>query len=144
MKFITDLLKTKTAGFYVAIASFVFGLISLITYTARGGNYLSPVSVAAVLLMAFALLTNLLVLYKDFKVLAFVPMMLYASSLAVLMNTEMLFITNVGFGVDGNSFDAAFFVFLITDVLAVLTSAVAFAMGLSKDKKEESEKPAEE
>lgn len=144
MNFLKDLIKTKTVGFYIAIASFAFGLISLITYTARGGNYLSPVSVPAVLLMVFALVTNLGVLYKDFKVLAFIPMMLYASSLAVLMNTEMLFITNVGFGVDGNSFDVAFFIFFVTDILAVLTSAVAFAIGLSKDNKEENKKPVEE
>ena len=85
--------------------------------------------------MAIAVVTNILVLIKDFKICAFVPMMLYAASFAVLLNTEMLFITNVGFGVDGNFFDAGFYTFVITDVLAVVSSSVAFSMGLSKDKK---------
>lgn len=134
MEFIRNFLKGKKIGWYVELAAFILGLICLITYTARGGNYLSPVSTAAVVLLVIGLVTNVLVLIKDFKVCAFVPMMLYASTLAVLMNTEMLFITNVGFGVDGNSFDGAFFAFLITIILAVITSAVAFSMGLSKDK----------
>ena len=71
----------------------------------------------------------------DFKVAAFIPMILYACTVAVFLNTEMLFITNVIFGVDGNYFDGAFFTFLVTGVLAMVTSAVAFAMGLSKSNK---------
>lgn len=135
MKNITNFLKGKKPGWYVELASLLLGLICLITYTARGGNYLSPVSGLAVTLMAIAVVTNILVLIKDFKICAFVPMMLYAASFAVLLNTEMLFITNVGFGVDGNFFDAGFYTFVITDVLAFVSSAVAFSMGLSKDKK---------
>lgn len=135
MKNITNFLKEKKPGWYVELASLLLGLICLITYTARGGNYLSSVSGLAVTLMAIAVVTNIIVLIKDFKICAFVPMMLYAASLAVLLNTEMLFITNVGFGVDGNFFDAGFYTFVITDVLAVVSSAVAFSMGLSKDKK---------
>lgn len=135
MKNITNFLKEKKPGWYVELASLLLGLICLITYTARDGNYLSPVSRLAVTLMAIAVVTNILVLIKDFKICAFVPMILYAASLAVLLNTEMLFITNVGFGVDGNFFDAGFYTFVITDVLAVVSSAVAFSMGLSKDKK---------
>lgn len=135
MKNITNFLKEKKPGWYVELASLLLGLICLITYTARGGNYLSPVSRLAVTLMAIAVVTNIIVLIKDFKICAFVPMMLYAASLAVLLNTEMLFVTNVGFGVDGNFFDAGFYTFVITDVLAVVSSAVAFSMGLSKDKK---------
>lgn len=47
----------------------------------------------------------------------------------------MLFITNVLFGVDGNYFDGAFYTFVITSILAMIVSAVAFAMGLSKNDK---------
>ena len=113
----------------------MLGLITVIVYTARGGNYLSPVSSAAVVLLVFAVLTNAAVLVMDFKVAAFIPMILYACTVAVFLNTEMLFITNVIFGVDGNYFDGAFFTFLVTGVLAMVTSAVAFAMGLSKSNK---------
>lgn len=137
---VKEFLATKKIGWYVSLASLVLGLICLICYTARGGNYLSPVNSWAVTFLVLALVTNALVLVKDFKVCAFIPMMLYAASFAVLLNTEMLFITNVGFGVDGNSFDSAFYAFVITDILAILASAVAFSMGLSKDKAEETVK----
>lgn len=130
-KFLAD----KLPGFYVACFSFVFALLSLIIYVARGGNYLSPVSPVAVTLLAIGLVFNLISLIADFKMLPFIPVVLYACSIAVLLNTEMLFISNVAFGVDGNSLDIAFFLFWIFDVLAVITSAVAFSMGLSKSGK---------
>ena len=135
MKMLKDFLANKRPGWYVSVASLLLGLITVIVYTARGGNYLSPVSSAAVVLLVFAVLTNAAVLVMDFKVAAFIPMILYACTVAVFLNTEMLFITNVIFGVDGNYFDGAFFTFLVTGVLAMVTSAVAFAMGLAKRNK---------
>ena len=135
MKMLKDFLANKRPGWYVSVASLLLGLITVIVYTARGGNYLSPISSAAVVLLVFAVLTNAAVLVMDFKVAAFIPMILYACTVAVFLNTEMLFITNVIFGVDGNYFDGAFFTFLVTGVLAMVTSAVAFAMGLSKSNK---------
>lgn len=135
MKMLKDFLANKRPGWYVSVASLLLGLITVIVYTARGGNYLSPVSSAAVVLLVFAVLTNAAVLVMDFKVAAFIPMILYTCTVAVFLNTEMLFITNVIFGVDGNYFDGAFFTFLVTGVLAMVTSAVAFAMGLSKSNK---------
>ncbi len=135
MKMLKDFLANKRPGWYVSVASLLLGLITVIVYTARGGNYLSPVSSAAVVLLVFAVLTNAAVLVMDFKVAAFIPMILYACTVALFLNTEMLFITNVIFGVDGNYFDGAFFTFLVTGVLAMVTSAVAFAMGLSKSNK---------
>lgn len=135
MKMLKDFLANKRPGWYVSVASLLLGLITVIVYTARGGNYLSPVSSAAVVLLVFAVLTNAAVLVMDFKVAAFIPMILYACAVALFLNTEMLFITNVIFGVDGNYFDGAFFTFLVTGVLAMVTSAVAFAMGLSKSNK---------
>ena len=132
MNSVKRFLANKRIGWYVSVISLILGLISVITYTSRGGNYLSPVSDAAVMLMAFAVVTNVLVLVLDFKLLAFVPMALYACVVAVLLNTEMLFITNVIFGVDGNYFDGAFYTFVVTSILAMVVSAVAFSMGLSK------------
>lgn len=132
MSNIKRFLANKKPGFYVLLAAFVLGLVGLITYVARGGNYLSPVSKVAVILWVFAEITSLLCLVDDLTLLGFVPVALFASVLGVLLNSEMLFITNVGFGVDNNSFDGAFFVFLICAVLATLTSAVAYGMGISK------------
>jgi hypothetical protein len=132
MEFFKKFLSNKKAGWYVSVVSLLFAIITLIVYTARGGNYLSPVSSTAVTLLVVGIITNVIVLVADFKVLAFLPMAFYAATVAVLLNTEMLYITNVAFGVDGNSFDAAFCTFLVTDVLAMLLAAVAFGMGLSK------------
>ena len=135
MKMFKDFLANKRPGWYVSVASLLLGLITVIVYTARGGNYLSPVSSAAVVLLVFAVITNAAVLVIDFKLGAFIPMILYVCTVAVFLNSEMLFITNVIFGVDGNYFDGAFFTFLVTGVLAMVTSAVAFGMGLSKSNK---------
>ena len=128
-------LETKKAGWYVELSSFILALITLIAYVARGGNYLSPVSTSAVVVLSIGLVINAVALFKDFKVLGLLPVALYAGSAAILLNTEMLFISNVIFGVDGNSFDVAFFMFIICDILAIITSAVAFSMGLTKEVK---------
>ncbi len=128
-------LETKKSGWSVELVSFILALITLITYVARGGNYLSPVSTSAVVVLSIGLVINAVALFKDFKVLGLLPVALYAGSAAILLNTEMLFISNVIFGVDGNSFDVAFFMFIICDILAIITSAVAFSMGLTKEVK---------
>lgn len=135
MNYVLRFLKNKRPGWYVSLASLILGLIALITYTVRGGNYLSPVSSVAVSLLVLAVITNLLVLVVDFKLGAFIPMILYACVVAVLLNSEMLFITNVLFGVDGNYFETSFYTFVITAILSMITSAVAFALGLSKSNK---------
>lgn len=132
MDFIKKFLAGKKPGWYVSLASFVLGLITVIVYGARGGNYLSPVSGVAVAMLVLGVVTNVAVLVKDFKIGALLPAIFYAIAVAVLLNTEMLFITNVAFGVDGNYFDGAFFTFLITLALALVCAAVAFGMGLSK------------
>ncbi len=135
MNLVKRFLKNKKVGWYLSVVSLILGIITLIVYTVRGGNYLSPVSNAAVALLVLAILTNLAVLVLDFKIGAFVPLILYACVVAVLLNTEMLFITNVIFGVDGNYFETSFFTFIVTSILATIVSAVAFALGLSKSNK---------
>lgn len=127
-------IASKKIGWYVSIAACVLGLIALIAYTARGGHYLSPVSTAAVLMFVFGVVTNIAVLVKDFKLCAIVPVIFYSIALAILLNTEMQLITNVIFGVDGNVLDGGWWTFVITDVLAVIASAVAFGLGLEKPK----------
>ena len=135
MKLVKSFLENKKAGWYVSAAALVLALITIIVYTVRGGNYLSPVSDTAVALLAVGIITNVAVLVLDFKLGAFIPTVFYACTVAVLLNSEMLFISNVAFGVDGNSFDGAFFTFVITALLATVASAVAFGMGLSKTNK---------
>ena len=59
MQLIKDYLKSRTAGWYVSLASFVFGLVTFIIYVARGGNSFSPVSGAAVAMLVLGWATNL-------------------------------------------------------------------------------------
>lgn len=127
-------LASKGKGFYLSLASLLCGLLTLIFYIVRGGNYLSPVSPVAVVRIVLGLVTTLLCLFKDFGILGILPVVFYAVSIAVLLNTERLFISNVAFGVDGNSFDALFFLFWIFDFVAVILAAVAFSLGYSKKK----------
>ena len=135
MKYVKSFLANKRAGWYVSLASLVLALITVIVYTARGGNYLSPVSGAAVALLVVGIIANAAALVLDFKVLGILPVIFYSCTIGVLHNTEMLFITNVMFGVDGNVFDGAFYTFIITGILALIAAAVAFGMGLSKSNK---------
>ena len=128
-------LSNKKPGFFLLAISFVSALLMLIFYTVRGGNYLSPVSNVAIILVVIGLITNALAMVLDFGILGIVPVVLYSSALAVLLNTEMLFISNVAFGVDGNSFDTLFFLFWIFLVIAIITSAVGFSLGISKSNK---------
>ncbi len=132
MSLFKGFISNKKVGWYLDVVALILGIVTVIVYTARGGNYLSAVSNTAVTLLVFAIVTNFLVLIMDFKFFAIVPMILYACTIAVLLNTEMMFISNVAFGVDNNVFDTAWFVFLITGILAMIISAVAFAAGLSK------------
>lgn len=128
-------IQTKKSGWYVEVCSLILAIITTICYVARNGNYLSPVSGLAVTMLVIGIVINALVLYKDFKVGGILPVIFYSISLATLLNTEMLYISNVFFGVDGNVFDVAFFIFVICDILAVITSIVGFSIGLSKEDK---------
>ena len=128
-------LANKKPGFYVSIVSFVLALICLIAYTARGGNYLSPVNGLAVTFLVLGLVFNCIALVDDFSVLGIFPTVFYAVTVAILINSEMLYVSNVAFGVDGNSFDAGFFTFVVTSILATIVAAVAFSMGISKSNK---------
>lgn len=132
METIKKFLAKKSAGWYVAAAAFILAVITLIIYTVRGGNSYSPVSGAAVALLVVGIITNAAVLVCDFKVGAFLPYVFYCCALGVLFNTEMLFITNVLTGVDGNSFDAAYITFFVFLFLTLASGFAAAVMKLTK------------
>ena len=140
MNQIKSFLANKTPGFYVSACACLLGLIGLLVYTIRGGNYLSPVNGVAVALLILGVASNIGVLVKDFSILGIIPVALYSAAFAVLFNTEMLFLTNVAFGVDGNVIDFGWVFFFIMIILAVLFSAVSYGMGLSKPKNLAAEK----
>lgn len=135
MDAIKNFLKTKSIGWYVSLVSFVTALITLIVYAARGGNIYSPVSGVAVTMLVIGLVANAAILYKDFKIGAFIPLVFYAIALAVLLNSEMLFLSNVLTGIDGNSLDSAWMTFMVFLVVTLIASIVAFSMKMTKDNK---------
>ena len=128
-------LSEKSIGFYVSFATLILALISLIIYTARGGNAYSPVSTGAVVLMIFGILTNIVILFKDFKIGGFIPYILYLSAFGVLFANEMLFITNVLTAIDGNTFDGAYIAFWIFFFITLATSMASAIMKITKAKK---------
>lgn len=135
MEFLKNFIKTKSIGWYVSAAAFLTGLITLIIYTARGGNVYSPVSGTAVAMLVLGVITNAAVLVKDFKVGGFIPLIFYAIALAVLLNTEMLFLSNVLTGIDGNVIDGAWMAFCVFLVITIVCCIVAFSMKMTAEKK---------
>ena len=75
MENVKKFLANKKPGWYVSLASFVLGLITLIVYAARGGNHLSPVSTAAVLLLVFGVIPTAAGRGQTFRLVVFVPRM---------------------------------------------------------------------
>lgn len=135
MAFIKKFLSNKRIGWYVLAAALIVGLISVIVYAARGGNRYADVSGTVVTMLVIAIITNAIVLVRDFKLGAFVPFIFYSIAFAILLNTEMLFFSNVLMAIDGNNLDPAWICFMITEILAILFSGVGFAIGVSKKDK---------
>ena len=132
MDAIKNFIAGKKPGWYVSTVACLFALITVIVYGARGGNRYSAVSGAVLALLIVGIVLNVAVLYKDFGVGPFVPFIFYTISLGVMANTEMLFMSNVLFAIDNNTFDSAWLVFVVFEVLAVATSLTACIMNLSK------------
>ena len=76
-----------------------------------------------------------MILIKDFKVGAYVPFIFYVVGLGVLLNTEMLFISNVLTGIDNNAFDPAYIVMFIFLILTIVCSFASTIMTIHKEEK---------
>jgi hypothetical protein len=128
----TTFLEKKAGCWYVSVIALACAAISLVVYVLRGGNYLSPVNSMAVTLMIVGVVVNALILLKDFRIGAFIPFVMYMCVFGILLNSEMLFISNVAFGVDGNFLDTGFFVFVGTNILSIFFSAIAATGKMTK------------
>ena len=126
MEKVLGYLKSRTPGWFVTLATLFLGLITLIIYTARGGNSYSPVSTTAVIIFVVAIITNALILIKDFKVGAYVPFIFYV---------VVLFISNVLTGIDNNAFDSAYIVMFIFLILTIVCSFASTIMTIHKEEK---------
>lgn len=125
MPSVKEFLSKKTVGWYIFLASCVTGLIALIIYATRGGDALTKLSTPAIVLFVVGVAANALLLIKDIKPLEIVPFVLYFASVAIFAATEINFIANVIYGVDGNAFDPAFFCVFIFGLLSVVLGIAA-------------------
>jgi hypothetical protein len=126
-------LAKKTTSWYISCVSMVLALVGLIIYVARGGNSYSPVSSTAVTVWAAGIVLNAVVLVKDFKIGQFIPYLLYVVTLGILLNTEMLFASNVLVSIDGGFFDVAWIAFVACLALAIVTGFAASVKPLTKE-----------
>lgn len=133
MNYIKDFLETKTKGWYVALATFLLALISLLIYVIRGGNSYSPISNTVIWLFIVGLISNLAILFKDYKVGAYVPFILYLVATGVIVNKEMLFISNVLTGLDNNFFDSAYVAFFVFLAITLVSAFVTTILKLTKN-----------
>lgn len=130
---IKQFLSKKTVGWYIALASAVMGLITLVIYAARGGDALTKLSSPAIAVIAIGVVLNALLLVKDVKPLEIVPFVLYFVAILIYGASEVNFIANVIYGVDGNAFDPAFFCVFVFGVLAVALGMAASIVKLEKE-----------
>jgi hypothetical protein len=128
-----EFLSKKTTSWYISCASMVLALVGLIVYVVRGGNSYSPVSSIAMTAWAAGIVLNAVVLVQDFKIGQFIPYLLYVVTLGILLNTEMLFASNVLVSIDGGFFDVAWIAFVVCLVLAIVTGFVASIKPLTKE-----------
>lgn len=132
-----NFLKGKAVGWYISLAAMIAAIVSVIVYAVRGGDStnLSPVDSTAVTMFVIGIVCNAIVLIKDFGIGGFVPFVFYTIVVGVLLNSEMLFLSNVLTSIDNNVLDGAWFVFIVTALLALLLSAVAAVMRMTKKEK---------
>lgn len=125
-------LQSKAAGWYFSLAAMVLAIVTVIVYTARGGNVYSPVDNTAVAMLIVGIVCNAVVLVKDFRIGAFVPFVFYTVTVGILLNTEMLFLSNVMTAIDNNALDGAWIFFVVTLVVSELCAGIAAAMRMTK------------
>ena len=125
-------LQSKAAGWYFSLAAMALAIVTAIVYTVRGGNVYSPVDNTAVAMLIVGIVCNAVVLVKDFRIGAFVPFVFYTVTVGILLNTEMLFLSNVMTAIDNNALDGAWIFFVVTLVLSVLCAGIAAAMRMTR------------
>ena len=131
---IAEFFKNNAIGWYLSAAACLCALIFVIIYGVRGGDGggYSPVSGVAVAMIIIGILLNIGVLVKDFGIGAFLPYLFYLITFGVLFNSEMAFLSNVGFGVDGSVVDGGFIAMCIFLAFAMIASFAACIMKLTK------------
>lgn len=87
-------------------------------------------------MLIIGLMLNVIVLVKDFGIGGFIPFVFYTVALGILLNTEMLYLSNVLTAIDHNVLDGAWITFAVTLLLAVVFSAVAAVLRMTKKDKD--------
>ena len=123
----------KTVGYYLFLGAALMALLAVIVYSARGGDVLTKLSVAVIILFVAGLVINIAMAIKDIKPLEIVPFVLYLAALFVFIDSEIDFLGNVFMGIDGNTLDGALIFAVVAGVLAV---GLGMASAIMKHEKE--------
>lgn len=128
-----EFLAKKTVGFYVFLASALLAFFSVLFYSVRGGDVLTEINSAVIVLFIIGIILNLLLAIKDIKPLEIIPFVLYFIALAIFLDSEINFMGNVFWGTDGNYFDALFILATLTGLLSVISGMTAAIMKVEKE-----------
>lgn len=133
MSSVRDFFQKKTAGYYIYLLSCIFAIAAAITYEMRGGDALTKIDHSVTVLLFVGIIINVLMMLKDIKPLEIIPFVLYLIALVAFIATEIDFIGNVFYGVDGNAFDPAFFGIIVLGILAVISGMIACMMKIERE-----------
>lgn len=134
MNKIKQFLSEKSIGYYLFAASALLGLITFIIYVARGGDSMTDLSAATIALMIIGVVLNIALLVKNFTPLEIIPFVFYIAGFMTYIGSEIMFITNVMYGVDGNVLDGAFFAIIVFGVLSIICGITACIMRIGNKK----------
>lgn len=119
-----EFISKKSVGFYLFAASAIFALAMLITYACRGGDVLTKIEPAAIVVLIVGIVLNVLLAVKTIRPLEIIPYLCYFVALVIFFASEITFMGNLAFGVDGNRLDAGF-------VFVAVFGAIAFVSGMA-------------
>lgn len=130
---VKEFMTKRTVGWYLFAASALCGLLTLIVYAARGGDVLTKLAPAAIVLLVVGVLLNAALLVKDVRPLELAPFVLYLAAFAVFMASEITFIGNVINGVDGNALDGGFVCVALFGLVSVGLGMAACILKIEKE-----------
>lgn len=133
MSSVRNFFQKRTVGYYIYALSCILAIATAIVYEVRGGDALTKIDHSVTVLLIIGIVVNVFMMLKDIKPLEIVPFVLYLIAIVAFIATEIDFIGNVFYGVDGNAFDPAFFGIIVLGILAVISGMIACMMKIERE-----------
>lgn len=134
METFVNFFRSKSLAYYALLSAAVFALLAWILYFVSKGTLFASGSDSignyAALLSVFGIgvLIHAASLIAPIKWLKFIPIAFYIVALILMFDFEMVFITNVIYGLDKNKFDPIWITSLILWLLAIVGCVCAMVM----------------